>query len=140
MANKLLSFLLVFVVLIGLFTFKLSNYDFSLEGYLTEISALEERPPFPKFKLTLTDKLSDYIDSLTEEDNTETKLLTKIFNAIYELVLRIGFIFTLLFDIGYWVINICIYLVRLIVWFVKALSVIFINPSLSVDKNYYSKW
>lgn len=135
-----MSFLLVFAILIGIFTFRISNYNFSLEGYLTEISMLEERPQFPNFNLSTTDKLSAYIDSLGEEDNTETKLLTKIFNAIYEVVLRIGYIFTLVYDIGYWIINVCVYVVRMIVWFVKAISVVFINPSLSVDGNHYNNW
>lgn len=139
MGNKLLSILLVFVVIIGVFTFR-TNYEFSSEMYLTNISEFEERPEFPSFEFTATTSLSDYIDSVDDAEIDTSKLLRKIFNSIYQTFLRLGYIFTVLYDIGYWIVNVCIYIVRMIVWFVKLLGVIFINPSIKVDSGHYNGW
>ena len=139
MVNKLISFLLIFAVIIGIFTFKNTGYNFSFESYLTDVSMLEERPTFPSFNMSATTSLTDYIDKIEEEDDEKT-LLKRIFNAIYQMFLRIGYIFTVVYDIGYWLVNICVYVVRLIVWFFKALTVVFVNPSLKVDTNHYNDW
>ncbi len=138
MQNKFLIFLLCFVFIIGVFTFQATNYNFSLESYLTDVSNLDEAPQFPNFKFTAINKVTDTIEDLDESISDTNSLIKKVYYGIQKIWLYIGYVFALLYDLVYWIINLCVYLVKMVIWFIKLVSTIFIKPKISVDQNFYN--